>query len=135
MEGGIGRVRFLGIYIVSILAGSAGAILVTPNAFTAGASGGVFGLAAAATLGLARRGVRFSQTGWGPILLINLVFTLAIPGISVGGHIGGLAGGVIAGGLVMRPERRPRFAIDIATLVGLAVAAVAVGVWAAGFRA
>ena len=34
-----------------------------------------------------------SQLGF--LLLINLAFTLGVPNISVGGHLGGLAGGVL----------------------------------------
>lgn len=127
LEGGIGRARFLGIYLVSILAGSAGAIFFDPHALTAGASGGVFGLAAAATLGMAQRGVRFSQTGWGPILLINLFITFTIPGISVGGHLGGLAGGLVAGFLTIRPRRKPNLTLDLVALTALAAALVAAG--------
>lgn len=128
LEAGIGRSRFLGIYIVSILAGSAGAILFSPTALTAGASGGVFGLAAAATLGMAQQGVRFSQTGWGPILLINLVITLAIPGISVGGHLGGLVGGLVTGFLVVRPRKKLSLPFDIAAMAALGAACLALGI-------
>ena len=45
------------LYVVSVLGGAAGALLLDPHAFTGGASGGVFGLAAAATLVLHRQGV------------------------------------------------------------------------------
>ena len=48
MEAVIGRGRFLGIYIVSGLAGLAGALIVSPNAITVGASGAIFGVTRAA---------------------------------------------------------------------------------------
>jgi membrane associated rhomboid family serine protease len=44
-----------------------------------------------------QRGMALLQSpiaGW---ILINLIFTFGIPGISVGGHIGGLVGGGLAG--------------------------------------
>jgi membrane associated rhomboid family serine protease len=104
LESGIGRVRFVVIYFASLFAGSLGAVIMSPDALTAGASGAVFGMAAAATIGLHRRGVPFASTGWGPMLLFNLVFTFAVPGISVGGHIGGLAGGLIVGYLMLDPR-------------------------------
>src|SRR3954471_90027 len=47
LEPAIGRLRFVLIYFVALLCGSVGALLLDPNAFTAGASGAVFGLMAA----------------------------------------------------------------------------------------
>ena len=32
----------------------------------------------------------------GGLLVFNLLFTVAVPGISIGGHLGGLVGGVSA---------------------------------------
>ena len=37
----------------------------------------------------------------GGLLLINVLFTFAVPGISIGGHLGGLAAGAL-GGLAVR---------------------------------
>lgn len=119
LEGGLGRVRFLALYFAALLAGSFGAVLLSPNAFTAGASGAVFGLLGATALGLRRRGVSVWQTGVGGLLVVNLLLTFVIPGISIGGHLGGLAGGALVGGVMLRlpPSRR-------ATLEGIALAAV-----------
>ena len=88
--------RFLLIYFVSLLAGSFGALLVTPNALTVGASGAIFGLMSAAVLVLRQRGIDPMSTGLPIWIGINLVFSFAVPGISVGGHIGGLIGGALA---------------------------------------
>lgn len=44
VELALGRVRYLLLYLVSGLAGSAGALIVTPDAVTLGASGAIFGL-------------------------------------------------------------------------------------------
>lgn len=132
LEQGIGRVRFLGIYVVSILAGSAGALLLSPDVASAGASGGAFGLMGAAVFGLRQRGVSFNNTGWGPVLIMNLIFTFGISGISIGGHLGGLLGGVASAALVLRPGRRhDRWYEDLAVLFALAAVAVAVGVFLA----
>lgn len=119
LEGGLGRVRFLALYFAALLAGSFGAVLLSPNAFTAGASGAVFGLLGATALGLRRRGVSVWQTGVGGLLVVNLLLTFVIPGISIGGHLGGLAGGALVGGVMLRlpPSRR-------ATVEGIALAAV-----------
>ena len=90
----LGRWRYLLLYLVSGLAGSAGALLVSPNAVTVGASGAIFGILGAAFI-LERQGTHvFGGAALG-IILINLIFTFAIPGISYGGHIGGLVGGAL----------------------------------------
>lgn len=122
LESGIGRLRFASIYFASLLAGSFGAVLLKPDALTAGASGAVFGMAAAATIGMHRRGVGFAATGWGPMLLINLVFTFSVPGISIGGHLGGLIAGLILGYVMLDPRvggRHPRVGFAVAALIAV----------------
>ena len=89
--------RLLAVYFSAILWGSAGALLLEPDALTVGASGGVFGLMAAVYLLERQRGVALLGSSVGVLLLLNLVITFAIPGISIGGHIGGILGGAAAG--------------------------------------
>jgi membrane associated rhomboid family serine protease len=101
LERGLGRWRFIALFVVSVLGGSAGALLFTPNALTAGASGGLFGFFAAGFMGSRARGIPFGASGWGPTLLMNLFFTLSIPGISIGGHAGGAVAGAICGSVLM----------------------------------
>ncbi len=55
LEPGAGSIRFTTIYVVSVLAGAAAALVMQPNVLSGGASGGCFGLAAAATLVMQRR--------------------------------------------------------------------------------
>ncbi|MGI8422280.1 MAG: rhomboid family intramembrane serine protease, partial [Gaiellaceae bacterium] len=43
VELALGSRRYLGLYLASGLAGSAGALQITPNAFTVGASGAIYG--------------------------------------------------------------------------------------------
>lgn len=102
LEARLGRVRYTLLYFVSLVAGSFGALLVSPDAFTVGASGAVYGLLGAAAVGLRERGVNLWQSGLGTLLVVNLLFTFVAPGISVGGHLGGLAGGAVLGGLLLR---------------------------------
>jgi len=92
-----GTPRLLAVYFSALLWGSAGAVLVTPDSLTVGASGAVFGLMAALFLLERQRGVALLGSTVGMLLLLNLVITFLIPGISVGGHIGGIAGGAAAG--------------------------------------
>jgi membrane associated rhomboid family serine protease len=96
LEPGIGRLRFLLIYVVSLLSGAFGALVASPNNLTVGASGAIFGLMGAAVVVMRNRGIDPMQSGLPLWIGINLVFSLAIPGISIGGHIGGLIGGTLA---------------------------------------
>jgi len=89
-----GSLRFTAIYVVSIIWGSAGALLLTPNSPTVGASGGVFGLMAALLVMQWQRRVTIVPDLW-LWLGLNLVLTFTFPGISIGGHIGGIIGGVL----------------------------------------
>jgi membrane associated rhomboid family serine protease len=92
-----GPARLLAIYFTAMLWGSAGALLLNPDALTVGASGGVFGLMAAVYLLERQRGVALLGSTVGMLLLLNLVITFVLPGISIGGHLGGILGGAAAG--------------------------------------
>ncbi len=129
LEPALGRVRFAALYLAALLAGSAGALLMEPRAFTVGASGAAFGLFGAAVVGLRQRGVDVWRTGLGPLLVINLAFTFLIPGIAVGGHLGGLAAGAIVGGIMLRPHATTGgagAAVDLGVAAAAIVASVAV---------
>jgi membrane associated rhomboid family serine protease len=96
LEGLLGRVRYLGVVLVSILGGSAGALLATQaNELTVGASGAVFGILGAGVV-LERRQIMVFGGGALAVVVLNLMLTFLIPGISIGGHLGGLAGGAAA---------------------------------------
>ena len=95
VEQAIGRGRFVALYLVSGLAGSAGVILIDPNVPTVGASGAIFGILGAALVLESQRNYVLGGQALG-FILINLVLTFAIPNISIGGHLGGLAGGALA---------------------------------------
>ena len=94
LESVIGRWRFVLIYIASGIAGSAGALLLNPNSITVGASGAIFGVFGA-LFALERMRVISSGGQILALIVINLVFTFAVPGISIGGHVGGLVCGFI----------------------------------------
>jgi membrane associated rhomboid family serine protease len=95
VEQAIGRGRFLALYFVAGLAGSAGALVFSPNAVTVGASGAIFGILGAALVLESQRSYVLGGQALG-LIVINLVLTFAIPNISVGGHLGGLAGGALS---------------------------------------
>ncbi len=90
----LGRARFLGLYFAAGLAGSAGALLQTPLV-TVGASGAIFGILGAMLI------LEWQATGKlggqaMTLIVINLAFSFTFAGISWGGHIGGLIGGILA---------------------------------------
>lgn len=106
LEPAIGTPRFLALYFASLFAGSFGALALTdPLQTTVGASGAVFGLFGAAFLIARRRGNEEIATQLGFLLLINLALTFGIAGISIGGHLGGLAGGLVCAGILGAGER------------------------------
>ena len=96
LEPNLGRSRFLAIYTAGLAGGSVGVLLLSWSAPTLGASGAVFGLMGAAMVLLHRRGINPWQTSIGSLVLLNLVITFLIPRVSIGGHLGGLAGGALA---------------------------------------
>jgi membrane associated rhomboid family serine protease len=130
LEGLLGRGRFLGLYLVSALAGSAGALLLSPEAHTLGASGAVFGILGAGLV-LERRNIPvFGGAAFG-IVLLNVIFTFAISNVSIGGHFGGLFGGALAvlalaGFGRGHPAYRRIDLITVASLVGVAALSVVV---------
>jgi membrane associated rhomboid family serine protease len=126
LENYFGHWRYLLVYLVSGLAGSAGALIWSPNALTVGASGAIWGLMGAALILEARRIWVFGGQAMG-LVVFNLLITFLIPGISIGGHIGGLVGGGLCALAFSSFRRSPA----IATLSMIAVGVVSVGLAAA----
>jgi membrane associated rhomboid family serine protease len=125
LEPALGRVRFLVIYFVSLLTGSLGALLVSPHSLTVGASGAVFGLMGAAAVEMRARQIPIMQSGVGGLIFINLIISFSIPGISWGGHIGGLIGGALAAAVLRLGDRYRNQALAMTGCALIAAAAVA----------
>jgi membrane associated rhomboid family serine protease len=90
----LGKARYLGLYFVSGLAGSAGALLQSPTTPVLGASGAIFGILGAMLI------IEWQVTGRlagnaMTLIVINLIISFSIPNISWGGHVGGLVGGIL----------------------------------------
>ena len=128
LEPALGRARFALLYFVSMLGGSVGALVLSPNALTGGASGAVFGLMAAAFVGLQQRGVNPLKTGIGATLILNLLITFTIPGISIGGHLGGALMGAAAGYAMLEPRwnRDNPWIGWVAPILGMVLSLIAV---------
>jgi membrane associated rhomboid family serine protease len=126
LEPAVGRLRFLLIYFVSLLSGSFGALLLEPNANTVGASGAVFGLMGAAIVVMRHRGIDPMSSGLPLWLGLNLLITFTIPNISVGGHIGGLVGGVLTAAVLFEVPDRVRLPGMVPALAAGALGVAAV---------
>jgi membrane associated rhomboid family serine protease len=134
LEEVLGRSRYLLLYLVSLLAGSAGALLQSPAGTTVGASGAIFGLfGALLVLEYFATGQIVGSQAFG-LIAINLIFSFTFNGISWGGHIGGLVGGIL-GTLALARFRRahPGYAqlslVSVAGLLAVGIASIAVAYW------
>ncbi len=126
VEAALGRARFILLYLVAGLAGSTGALLLSPNAVTVGASGAIFGILGA--LLVLEYQVTGSLAGQAmTLIVINLAFSAGFSSnISLGGHIGGLIAGIL-GAVALVAFRRSYPAVGTAGIVRGAVV-VAIGI-------
>jgi membrane associated rhomboid family serine protease len=133
VEQALGRGRFLLIYFVSALAGSAGALVWTPATPTVGASGALFGILGAALVLERQRNFVLGGSALA-LIVINLLLSFTLSNISVGGHIGGLIGGILCT-LVLSKFGRGHAAYSrvglwgIAGVLGVGLLSVAVAYW------
>jgi membrane associated rhomboid family serine protease len=133
VESVLGRGRFVLVYLVSGLAGSAGALVINPRTPTVGASGAIFGILGAALVLERQRNYVLGGQAMG-LIVINLILSFVISNISVGGHIGGLIGGVLCTLVLSRFGRGHaaygRLGIPgVAGVVGVGLLSVAVAYW------
>ncbi|MET7333409.1 rhomboid family intramembrane serine protease [Nonomuraea sp. NPDC005650] len=126
LERAFGHVRFIAIYLVSALGGSALSMWVDSlNQTTVGASGAIFGLFGAVFV--VGRKLNLDVRGIAALIAINLAITFIVPGISWTGHIGGLiTGSVLAGALAYAPKNNRTLWQVLAIVGALAVLAVLV---------
>jgi membrane associated rhomboid family serine protease len=91
-------------------------------------------LMGAAVIVARNRGLSLMESGLGMWLGLNLLITFAIPGISIGGHIGGLAGGGLAALLLFDLRDRVHVPplVPAALVVALGAVAVAGSIAVAG---
>jgi Uncharacterized membrane protein (homolog of Drosophila rhomboid) len=127
LEAWFGSARFLGIYLVCGLGGNVAAYVFQPYALSAGASTAIFGLFA--VLFVALRRMRLSTSSVLPIIIINLIFTVSVPGISIAGHLGGLVTGAVIGAGVAYAPLRNRTLIQAGTLLGAVALLGLLTVW------
>jgi membrane associated rhomboid family serine protease len=127
LEGMLGSLRFALLYGAAGLAGSAGALLLSPNDVTVGASGAIFGILGA-LLVLEARGMIHSGGQIVAIIILNLLLSVTLSGISIGGHLGGLVGGAATMLLYLQYRRSLPLCIASAVAVGAVSVVVAYAV-------
>lgn len=119
LERSMGSARFALTYLACLIGGSFGALLVSPNGLTVGASGAIFGLLAVAVTSYRSLTVSIWDTGLGATLVLNFLLTFGIRYISVGGHLGGFGIGLACGWLIYdapRHRRLPRGSVETAII-------------------
>jgi len=133
LEPAIGKAYFAAIYFTALLAGSFGALLFTPDAPTLGASGAIFGVFGALIMVARARRIPLWQSGLLPMLLFNFVFTVTVPQVSIGGHLGGVLAGFATGWLVTEyGEKRNKRTYVLAGCAAIAILSVVGAIAVAG---
>ncbi|MGO3325679.1 rhomboid family intramembrane serine protease [Gordonia sp. (in: high G+C Gram-positive bacteria)] len=136
LERVLGRARYLAIYLVGLLGGSAAIMALQQEpTLTAGASGAIYGLMGALFVILVR--LKAPLTTVIVIIVVNILFSVTVPNVSILGHLGGLVFGAASAAVVvwlptaiLPPIKRTQAAVDRIGwygLIVLAVVALAIG--------
>lgn len=134
----LGKGGFLALYFVSGITGNVASYawgLLAEGGLTvsAGASTSVFGLfVAVALLAVLARGNRRYLTAYSKgmlaVILVNVAYSLLVPGISISGHLGGAVGGAIA--MLMIPSKNLRTPKPVCAMVTvLWIAGMTAAIW------
>lgn len=121
----LGRVRYVAVYVLSLLGGSV-AVFAFESLLksTAGASGAVYGVLGGVLIAVLR--LKLNATPVIGIIAINLFISVQIEAISLLGHLGGLVIGALAtAAMVYAPEKR-RVTMQTTVLVLLLVALIGI---------
>ncbi len=122
LEAMLGRLRYTALYLLSAIGGNVLAYVLKGPAYASlGASGAIFGLFAAYWV-LARR-VRADTSAITGVIVLNLIISVTLPGISLLGHLGGLITGGLLGAVFAFSGGR-RWHLQLAGV--LAIAAILV---------
>lgn len=134
----LGKAGFLALYFVGGITGNVASYawgLFAEGGITvsAGASTSVFGLfVAVALLVVVARGNRRYLSAYSKgmlaVILVNVAYSLLVPGISISGHLGGAIGGAI--GMFMIPSKNLRTSKPVCAVVAvLWVVGMAAAIW------
>ena len=125
LERQLGRTRYLSLYLLCGLSGSAVSYAFSqPNQPSLGASGAVFGLVGAALV--IGRKLRYDVSVLAVFLVLNLVIGFTVSGIDWRAHLGGLAAGLALGAAYAYAPAKQRTTVHLASAAGLAVVIFAI---------
>jgi membrane associated rhomboid family serine protease len=120
LEVALGRIRFLVVYLLALLGGSTAVMLFgDPLGSVAGASGAIYGLFGGIAVVVFR-----AKLNPRPVLMllgINIFLSIALPGISLLGHLGGLVVGALATAAMVYAPRQ-----NLVRFQTIAIAAITV---------
>jgi len=118
----LGRARFLALYFLSGIGGSAAVMVLSPSTPVLGASGAIFGLFAAYFVIVRRLGGNATQL----LLVIGLNFALGflLPGISWEAHLGGAIVGALVGLVLVSTRRRSQQALQVFGIAAIAIVTI-----------
>jgi membrane associated rhomboid family serine protease len=130
LEAELGPLRFAALYVISGIGGNVASFVISPNSLGAGASTAIFGLFAAFFV-ISRRLGR-DTSGIIALLVVNLVLTFTVSGVSWQGHLGGMVTGGLVAAIMAYAPRANRTVIQLVgcglvlvALIGLTLARVA----------
>jgi membrane associated rhomboid family serine protease len=121
----LGRGRFTALYMISLVAGSAGVTVLSDlTTVTLGASGAIFGLMGAYFVIMRKLGAQAGQMLG--LIAINLAFGFFVSGVSWQAHVGGLVGGLLVAVVLMATRRLNQKTQQMLGLVGVCVLMIAI---------
>jgi membrane associated rhomboid family serine protease len=124
LEPVLGRLRFLTVYLLSLVGGSAAVMLFGPvDVPTVGASGAIYGLFGGIAVVVWR--LKLNMTPVLVLIGVNVFLSLALPGISLLGHLGGLAVGALLTAAMVYAPRNRRTATQLGAAILLAAVLIA----------
>ncbi|WP_349865437.1 rhomboid family intramembrane serine protease [Leifsonia sp. WHRI 6310E] len=125
LEPMLGRLRFLGLFLISGFAGSVGVLLLgNPLQPVVGASGAIFGMFGAFFIIQRRLGGNATQI----LVLVALNIGIGfLPGLNIAwqAHVGGLIGGVLVGLIYVETRKASRRALQLPLVIVLSVLLIA----------
>lgn len=119
-----GSLKTFFIYGITAVLGNVAAMFMTPNTLVAGASTALFGMfALVATLGFLSEntGIKQMAGSYLSLIIINLIYNLVSPGVSIAGHLGGAVAGVILAFAMKSKFDKPKGLITRAISYGLLI--------------
>ncbi|MEQ9764620.1 rhomboid family intramembrane serine protease [Streptococcus sp. ZJ151] len=108
-----GHIKFFVLFLLSGLMGNVFVLLLTPDVIVAGASTSIFGLFAAIVVTgyfSKNNNLRNLSNSYRTLIIVNLIFNLFTPNVSVVGHLGGLIGGLLLG-ITISPKKETNLSL------------------------